>query len=990
MSNEPNVIGGLNDAKSTFQPLKEELYAWRHNRVLYPGWLLAPYQTREKIWNNTKNWLGVAIAANTVWSERQLLVLWRELTWRLGVCLQIVPDEALDTIRRIVDELEDSTHGGVTKETGEIFPSTEGWPRDFAPTAQELQECWLACKLALLQGYRIRPDIEAFEEVGSQLFAMREISVDQRCYVHYQSCLRAMAELDSERTQSLLASWPNQPEDDYWLARKAALLLELGDLPAARRVADDALKRIRGRQQTRHTDYWKLSREGWCLRLLAHVEWLERYSSVGAAGDSSPNSEEMEEWTNPTWKTRFDHRLEAARCSPDAELRALQERVNKRFAPVRPSQRVANPPSFDAGDVSESIRWTMDIPSDRLAPAINLLLASDLTGYSLAGDFGMYAMRWIRDEFPGVWAAFALRFGGIGVTRDPDPSEETKPDSIRRRTLEQLPKQHVERLFSATLQELVRTVERAQVGRDSRMFTLGGGVLTSAARLSDIVTRLSMCLNADARDKLVELLFQAARFSLFRRHPGKQDTIRHLIERSVPYLEREQLKHWFFRILLDLPLDSSRDDQRRGLPNIADKLRLCKVDEVMRSESEEIDVGISQLIEAVGSLDIITRTDAALRLLLLVELKVLSAEEIDAFANIVWKEVDNCGLPLVDDKTISKHVHMSWPEITEGQSVEGLRAWVMSGSVEDRFGDAKANGEEDPNKRSMTVADPGVFLPRLLDLAQRLDNNPEAFEDVFNEGSRNHIIGTILEWWARERDLFGREAKFSVFSLGDVFTRVDLCLRVIFECALGREGPNEKIREGMSGLLNDIEDFRKSSPYKYPIMACIDREGQMAAWDGIRRGLWSSNHDIAYKALIATWQWQRGAKRTNLAPMPANVFTIIVSSIARLDGVVGYHGLWVLRQLIDKECIRVEKEIVEQIVAAVESAANMLVYGSENLGMSVSDEERRSHVRRLLAELIVCLTKRGVAVEPIGRKWIMEAKEDSFVDIRRIAREYSG
>ena len=302
MSNDPNDVGGLNDANSSFQALKEELPAWRHNRSLYPGWLLAPYQTREKLWNNTKHWLSVAIAANATWSERQVLVLWRELTWRLGICLQIVPDEVLDTIRRIVEELGDWTHDGVKVDVGEIFPVTEGWPGDFAPAAQEVQECWLACKLALLQGYRIRPDIEAFEEVENQLYAIRELSVDQRCFVLYQSCLRAMAELDTDRTQGLLARWPNQPEDDYWLVRKAAVLLELGDLPAARRVADDALQRIRGRQQTRHTDYWKLSREGWCLRLLAHVEWLERYSSVGARVDASPNSQDTEEWINPAWK----------------------------------------------------------------------------------------------------------------------------------------------------------------------------------------------------------------------------------------------------------------------------------------------------------------------------------------------------------------------------------------------------------------------------------------------------------------------------------------------------------------------------------------------------------------------------------------------------------------------------------------------------------------------------------------------------------------
>ena len=751
MSNDLDSVGDLEEENATLRTLKVELHAWRHNRTLYPGWLLAPYQTREKIWSNTKRWLGVAIAADGTWSERQLLVLWRELTWRLGVCLQIVPDEALDQIRRVVDEVGELSYEGEEVDVGEFFLSSEGWPSDFAPSDQELRECWLACKFALLQGYRIRPDIEAFREVENQLYAIGELSGDQHCFVLHQSCLCAMAELDTDRVQGLLARWPNQPEDDYWLVRKAAILLELGDLPAARRVADDALQRIRGRQQTRHTDYWKLSREGWCLRLLRNVEWMEKYASVGESVVYSANSQDTGAWENPAWKSRLDHRLEAARCSPDTELRALQGQINKRLPAGRPSQRVANPPSFDTGEVSASIRWSTDIPSDRLAPAINLVLASDATGYSLAGDFGMYAMSWVRDELPGLWAAFALRFGGIGVTRDPDPSGETKPDSIRRTTLEQLPKEHIERLFGVTLQELVRTVERVQVGKDSRMLALRGGVLTSAAQLSDIVTRLSMCLNADARDKLLELLLQAARIPLFQRHPAEQATIRHLAERSIPFLEQEQLENWFFRILLNVPLDSSEGAQGRGLPSISDNLRSTKVDEMKREESDEVDTGIRQLIEGVSSSDIVTRTDAALRLLLLIDLNVLWEDEKDAFTQSLWREVDDCKLPAINDKTVTKHVHVNWPSQTEGQSVAGLAEWIASGSVEDRFGSARENGEENGSKRSVSWPDRGEYLPKVLDLAQRLGNDLETFERVFNEHSRNHILESILDWWERER-----------------------------------------------------------------------------------------------------------------------------------------------------------------------------------------------------------------------------------------------
>ena len=442
-----------------------------------------------------------------------------------------------------------------------------------------------------------------------------------------------------------------------------------------------------------------------------------------------------------------------------------------------------------------------------------------------------------------------------------------------------------------------------------------------------------------------------------------------------------------FRILLNIPLDSTHPDQRRFLPSITENLRLSKIYDVKRNDSG-IDAGIRQLIDGVDSSDIVTRTDAALRLLLLVDLKLLSEEEKDAFTKALWKKLDNCNLPTINDKTVHKYVHVNWPEETEGQGVQGLTKWIISGGVEDRFGGAGTNGGEVQNKTSATFPDPGVYLPRIWNLAQQLGDDPETFENVFNEKSRKHILESILDWWAREKDLFGLRAKSPMMFPGDVFDRVNLCLRVIFECTLGKEGLDEKVRERMTDLLDDIEDFGKSSPYKYPILAHIDRDDQIAAWNGIRSSLWSSDQKTAYKALIAAWQWQRGAKKLKLMPMPANVLTIIVSSIASLDGTVGHHGYWVLRDLIEKDHVQMENDVLQEIVAAVESAANKLAYGGDHVGMSVSEAEKRVHFRRRLAKLIICLVNHGGKVGPVGMAWIEDAKKDRFVDIRRIAREW--
>ena len=45
--------------------------------------------------------------------------------------------------------------------------------------------------------------------------------------------------------------------------------------------------------------------------------------------------------------------------------------------------------------------------------------------------------------------------------------------------------------------------------------------------------------------------------------------------------------------------------------------------------------------------------------------------------------------------------------------------------------------------------------------------------------------------------------------LGDVFERVDLSLRVIFECALGKEELNEGVREKIAALLEGYREIWK-------------------------------------------------------------------------------------------------------------------------------------------------------------------------------------
>ena len=622
------------------------------------------------------------------------------------------------------------------------------------------------------------------------------------------------------------------------------------------------------------------------------------------------------------------NRIGTARCSPDTELRALHEKIVKRHPQGKPTFRITNPPSFDSGIEYESVRWAMDISSDRLAPAINLLMASEITGHALEGESSMSAMRWLRDEYSGLWVAFALRFGGIGISLDPDPTAETKADSIRRTTLEQLPTKHVERVFSATFEELKRHIESAEMGQDRREWA-GGGVLTSTARLTDIVTRLSMCLEDNIREQLVEVLFRVARIPFFRRHPGEIDTIRHLAERSIPYLNDEQLTQLSYQILLEFPLNSTEDDKWHRSLQITDSMRLLSASAVNLERSDEIGIGIQVLIDALSTSDLKRRTDAALRLLRLFESKALTEEEREHYRKGIWDIVDDCGLPRIDDERITKHVNLLWPAHTKDRSIDGLRTWIISANVEDRFITSDAEDGQSGGQVRLSWPDQGKYLPQLLDLAKRLDDDPEMYGRIFDEKTRAHIGLSIFAWWARERDLFNRETKLSLFTTGDIFSRLDMALRAIFECTLSADGLEEGFAEKVGAFLDDVQQFHNPSPYRYPIMASLYRDTQDEAWNGIRGELWNADPNVSHKALMTVWQWQRGVKRLKLIRMPENVFGVLVSAIANLDSAIGYHGYSVLCDLIEKGFIKPQEYDLSEVSGAVESVVGKMRYGSK-------------------------------------------------------------
>ena len=968
--------------------LRNELCTWNVNRQLYSGWLIAPHQTRDNIWRHSRYWFDSAIQAGESWSSSQVIILWRELAWRLETCLQIVPDQAVEQLQRAVDSVEEN------HETGELMFDVqslqeETWPDELKLSANELREGWIECMLALLQSYRLRPDLIAFQKIADRLHALDYLSQNQRCHISYQTCLVALAEMDRERATVLVETWPEEPEDPYWLVRRAGVYLELGDQLTATAAATDALEKIRRRRLADRHGYWGLSREGWCLRFLSQISRSRHFLSTH--DEAGPRSDV------PGQHRNFDRELEETRSSPDAELQLIQERISGRVFPPRPLERTRNAPNYDTGVVGETIHLGTYEPAGRLGAAINILRLCELSGLppSVSG-VGFFraevseALLWVREEYSGLWAAFVLRYGSIGIDEYREPGSNTKQEAIRRDILDVLPVAHIKRLHDAVMRELYRVLEIA----GGLGMTEGGTdryeAIQSIRRLGSSATKFSMCLGDDEREEVFALFLRLSRTETLSQHPALQETLWNMAWRTVSYFSPDMINKWATEIFVQFPLVSEETQRLRGWPEISLFIRKSSETRFVRPLSTEFDKGVADLLRLLSSSNLTDRTGAAWRLLGMYERGLLSESECEGFEKALWETLDENGLPEISNEVLRVIVHLQWPVEDYDTILEGLISWIGSQEIGDRFTPKDEKNGNGLTQLSITYPDPENYLTELRELYLQLSSMPKAFEPVFAPAVRTEILAKILDWWQRERNRFLVQHRRRHLFGGNVFERVEVTLQTLFDCVLGSGVGDEKARGELKSFLQDLKSIDQTGTCWLQVAAYLGMVAEEEYWARVRADLWGSDSQSAYLALLSWSSWILKRKALDLGLVPRDVCVAIMSEIGTVRGERCRQVCRLVAQLLERGHAHGEDFDEVLLNAAVDSAAVQLSDGAQIGALSSGIGEYREllpHLRRELTRLLVSMDRHDIALSQIGKEWLRRAKSDRFIDVRCLVDE---
>ncbi len=85
--------------------LCNEVETWKHNRNVYPGLLIASDSMRERIWDNTRGWIGTYLQERANLQVQQELELLFELNWRLETALIPIWDFLIPAYSHVLEAI---------------------------------------------------------------------------------------------------------------------------------------------------------------------------------------------------------------------------------------------------------------------------------------------------------------------------------------------------------------------------------------------------------------------------------------------------------------------------------------------------------------------------------------------------------------------------------------------------------------------------------------------------------------------------------------------------------------------------------------------------------------------------------------------------------------------------------------------------------------------------------------------------------------------
>ncbi len=925
------------DAHLAAQAVREATTAWKHNREIYPGWLVLPSANRHTISWGADAWASAIAESADALTPTERLQAIRELVWRKGILLEPLGQELVDVIENTL-ELFDCNNQ--TIEGGQ------------APHAdwKTIRENWRTIATELLVEYRWNYNQEAFRQRVEELRKFVDEAPETQQRISHENCLWALYDLDFEELSRLLADWQTENSDPVWAMRKSAMFSEMERDDEAEQLRRQAIEAIRAMPKEERNVAGP-SREGWAI--LPTVGWHNHHTVI----------------------SRMDE-LAASKCDAIHERDIIARGISS-------SRQEEDPPSFDFGTRTIRHRITNNYHQPiaayqairltevaGLPPRVTILheLPNGQSPMPIPTDVTAGTLKAAADKLADWNYELAIRLTLRSSNSDTDATLER----VLTRT----------RVASLKTQQAENLGHSCQRAIDNILHTLNHSV--HRQHLKVLIEALSRLVIRTSPDHMETIFDQALALCQNEQLAGSTGwtPIRHLLQRSWEAMPRDNRRRRAID-LLNAPiagLDGPKPLSEYSWPDPADLVdETSDVLERTPDNEQQWLAAINLTMRGLTS-DTSIRYQASKRMVNLVQSGQLTKDETHGIATALWDEQYTGPEELPGNVALVDSAFLTFPEHSPGIAEERFRNKWLSGNPE----------PSDPNTIEINLRSVDGLNHNPKDVKSQLWQVGNAIRILYKNGQRlelseaeKQLISGLLETWADAAtpERFQLQSPMLRDSYGNQVRAVARALpAVIQEISLPDPSMGEKLYQKMRHLNDSQTPALELAPTIVKIIPT--RLEDVATM--LRAGMTSDNKEFAESAIsgILLWLSESWDAESNIPLPPDDLVREIGVAIAYRRSASLAEALQGAQWIFEKGT-KASKEMIRQLVE------DGLGYLATELSYDQTQEsvEDIPLLRLLCADLAVAMAKNGQSQHPVVDQWLEIAKEDPLPEVRTMVSE---
>ena len=906
--------------------IREITSIWRHNRLMYPGWLTVPYSNSWKLDRNTDE-LGRSILLSLPGLKPvERLNAIRELVWREEVLLVPMHPDFETAIEETLNSI-DCQNRAIGSEDVQV----EDWA--------EIREAWRNTAVALVTAARCRFDRAAFENWLKILQQFQDEDPELRHRIHHEQCLWAIYDMDFKLLDDLLADWKTENCDPVWMMRKSALLWETGRDSEAEDLLKGAIAAIRAMPKAEQSVVGP-SRESW--------------ATLVALG-----------WDNQQVSFQRLRELVPLRCDVFGERQAASEGMGK-------NSSEEEPPVFDVNRRrGTTVRFSSHDPQAAAYRAVRLSEVAGLPPFKT--NMGIHATVWAQvlrsaaDELADWDLQLAIR---LVLRASSTNNDNTLERVLSRARIATLPTEQAEILAVACL----RVIDRG-------LSNLVAATLQSRTETAiEVLSRLAIRVSPDLAESILNRAMEYCQNSQLAKGTWARE-IRHLLERSWEALPEEYRSRRALD-LLNTPI--------AGLDSPTPVLEYLWPDpvELVSSTNTTLHRTPANENQWQAAIDLVTRglisdervrSRAAIRMHLLVSSDQLTEDESQKIVGALWNERYTPPEGLPTNTPMYDWAFLSIPEPSPGLAQERFRnKWLSrSGDVRKQH---KHTIEIFGNSTNGLNHDTQDLDSRLWQVGRATLGLRSRGEQLTLSNTEKADLQKLVAIWADaavpEPALLGNPLFQHV---GDAHQqRFREVAEVLPTVIVGIELPvsvGEKLHSKLQVLIeNRMPALALAAGI---VQAAPERLDEIVT--ELRVGLTSDDRDLADSAMTGVRLWLDGSlnNESEIPPPPDDLIREVGIAIAsRRSSVIT--GALLTACWIFEEGHESHKEAIRQLVEdGLNYLATELSYGRAH-----EDPDGIPLLRLFCAQLAIAMAKNGLAQHSAVTRWLEIAREDPLPEVR--------